>query len=66
MPCLLAYLRESLDFFKVGIFGEIQTFGFSLPIQADFLPLAVLLLPACRHILLPAGEKGLELAVQYR
>ena len=21
MPCLLAYLRESLDFFKVGIFG---------------------------------------------
>ena len=66
MPCLSAYLRESLDFFKVGILQKIRKFGFSVPIQADFLPLAVLLLPACRHILLPAGEKGLELAVQYR
>ena len=24
MPCLSAYLHESLDFFKVGIFGEMN------------------------------------------
>ena len=24
MPCLSAYLRESLDFFKVGIFGRMN------------------------------------------
>ncbi len=34
MPYLSAYLCESLDFFKVGILGQIQKFGFGLPIQA--------------------------------
>lgn len=37
MPCLSAYLRKSLDFFKVGILQQIQTFGFGESIQADFL-----------------------------
>ena len=36
MPYLSAYLCESLDFFKVGIFRQIQKFGFCPPIQAGF------------------------------
>ena len=35
MPCLSAYLHESLDFFKVGILQKIQTFGFAAPNDFD-------------------------------
>lgn len=45
MPCLSAYLRESLDFFKVGILQKIQTFGFGVPTPFDFLSLVARLRP---------------------
>ena len=45
MPYSSAYLRESLDFFKVGILGEIQKFGFEQPTPSGHEPLMLRLRP---------------------
>ena len=45
MPYLSAYLCKSLDFFKVGILGQIQTFGFPQPTPSDPVPLILQLHP---------------------
>lgn len=64
MPCLSAYLRESLDFFKVGILAQIQTFGFFSPIPSDPASSILPSLPTVQPSVLPTSQLFLLLPYQ--